>query len=275
MRSAAGQQWSMQKSKDKELSTAYAAVGRSYSAQRAFRQKWAVDRYEDEKEKREKMEVHRMDYGKYGRYKPFSVIVRDEGGDEQARQAALQIVRSELVLQREGKLLGGFAPWFMVNPLSKRTEWMHLETRFSDMFSQAWSTAVVQDKAVQDVPDMVAETPQKTAGRGAKRQAANMVTDGEGAATPKPDGEGRKNGKTPKTSPMKQEPEEESAKTARLAEKKEQQKQMTELKMLKTKLLTTSAAGKAVLDTIRTNSAWEYFNNGSSTKPLTTAPRLH
>jgi hypothetical protein len=289
MRSAAGQQWSIQKARDTELKNAYEAVGRSYSAQRAFRQKWATDRYEDEKERREKRTKHQFDYGKYGRYKPFSVIVRDEGGDLAAHRAALAIVQNELVLRRAGKLLGGFAPWFMVNALSNRTEWMHLETRFSDMFSQAWESTSSQCKATtelnQGAPPV--ETPQKAA---RKRQFAEVGSGGVAAKSAEADeaepetgkdtgkgSTGKKGGTGKKPKAVKKEPEDESEKLAKAAERKEQQKQMNELKSLKTKLLTTSAAGKAVLDTIRTNSAWEYFNNENSTKPLTTAlrPRLN
>ena len=66
MRCAVGQQWTLSKNKDAALSSAYTAVGKSYSAQRAFRQKWAQDRFDELREEREKSEEQATSYGKFG-----------------------------------------------------------------------------------------------------------------------------------------------------------------------------------------------------------------
>ena len=68
MRGAVGQQWTAAKSRDGTLSSDYAAVGRSYSAQRAFRQKWAKDRFDEMKDEREKSQEQLVSYGKYGHF---------------------------------------------------------------------------------------------------------------------------------------------------------------------------------------------------------------
>jgi hypothetical protein len=226
--------------------------------------------------------------GSEGKYKPFSVIVRDEGGDLAAKHAALNIVKSELVLMRSGKLLGGVAPWFVHNPLSKRVEFMHLETRFADMFEQSWRSTKTEIKnpiALQ-AGEQEDVTPVKALGAG-KRLREEGNGDTSTAKLPKCSGEedGGKSGgagssggagrgareaagKAPKGGKKDRDPQEDEAKNVLKEAKKLEMKQLAELKSLKNKVLTVSAAGKAVLDLIRSSSDWSYFNNESSTTPL-------
>jgi hypothetical protein len=202
--------------------------------------------------------------------------VRDEGGDASAHAAALNIIKTEIVLMRENKLLGGTAPWFIHNPMSKRIEFMHLETRFSDMFEQAWKTTTTHINPSKSIKDTaasgVAQTPEKVPAVGNKRAIAEV----EGG-----NGEAASSGSAPKVKAAKKgtgkdkgedkQGTGDAAKDAKALKQKEVTKQTNELKVLKNKLLTASAAGKAVLDTIRTSAEWEYFNNESSTKPLRSA----
>jgi hypothetical protein len=196
--------------------------------------------------------------------------VRDEGGDAAARTAALNIVKSELVLQRQGKLLGGMAPWFILNPLSKRIEFMHLETRFSDMFTEAWKTTtrqLNQQKSIEMTKSVVDATPEKLGGP--KREleaAANPVAAALPEPAPKKGRRGDANGGGP-TPEKKDDPQ----KAAQQAAKKQEQKQLNELKNLRSKLLGASASGRAVLELIKTSPEWAYFKTESSMAPLNDA----
>ncbi len=61
-----GQQFRLMLQRDEVLAKEYAALGRTFSAQREFRQKWANDQYTTMKVEREKKEEHKFDLGEYG-----------------------------------------------------------------------------------------------------------------------------------------------------------------------------------------------------------------
>ena len=136
LRGALGQKWSKAKDASPSLAKDYAKVGRSYKAQREFRLRWLQCEYDSIIQKRSKTDSRRQLDEVKGLYKPFSVMVRDEGQDDAAVKACLNIVDECLRRQAAGKLAGGRKPWFRINPLSKRVEWLHLSEGYSDSFEE-------------------------------------------------------------------------------------------------------------------------------------------
>jgi hypothetical protein len=222
--------------------------------------------------------------------------VRDEGGDLAARHAAINIVKSELALMREGKLLGGVAPWFIHNPLSRRVEFMHLQTRFADAFQQSWSATKKEVKHAISLKEEKGagaregeQTPLKVAAPGKRLLATTDLSgkkvklelgagEGSGAGKPSSSSGGKletaddqKKGRKKGTNPKKEEDDDDKKAAIDKAKKKEEMKQLNDLKALKNKVLTAGAAGKAVLDLIKTSPDWSYFNNEANTNGLTLA----
>ena len=251
MRGSVGQSWSATKASNPDLSRSYEAVGKSYSAQRAFRQRWAKEQYETIKKEREMTEVQYFSIGQVGKYKPFSCMVRDEGGDDAAVTAAMNIVKTEILLMREHKYLLGRLPWFKMNWMSKRIEFAHLETTFSDMYEQCWKQTTVQ-------------APPVVAGAAAKPDAPSpspTADTPEIANTKRKRAEADKTDKTDKT-PTKG--------TKRVTEEqKELQKLQTKLKAVRQKLVNSLSDGHGLLTIIDKNPDWERFKNPFSISQLT------
>ena len=111
-------------------------------------------------------------------------MLKDEVGDSDALTACHNIVKSELLLMNEGKLLLGKFPWFRVNPLSKRLEFAHLESRFSDVFDQTWRMNAIEHRKPDDEKQPVGpDTPLKGTPK-AKAKARAAAGQKRGATDP-------------------------------------------------------------------------------------------
>lgn len=179
-----------------------------------------------------------------GRYKPFSVIVRDEGQDEPAYEAAVNVVKSCISLTVSGNLLGGEHPWHRVNPQTKRLEWMHLDTTFQDMYSTDFLTnetrTTTDGKPIADqvTPPKAAKEPAGAAEHGEKRPRA-----GSAEVNAKP-------GKSPK--------DKDETTDATKKKKKEDQARWTKLIGQREKMRAATGSAKDLRDLIMSSQSWAW-----------------
>ena len=193
-----------------------------------------------------------------GKYKPFSVIVRDEGGDAEAYKAGVNIVKSCVALTYSGQLLKGEHSWFRVNSMSKRLEWMHLDTTYSDLYTEAHTTTQTRVSESNREPAAVEPlTPSKaaveTGALAGKRKRATEVVEGGGSGKKAP----RDGGELPGDDVKKR--------------KKEEQARWTKLMGLRGKMREASGAAKDLRETIMTSDNWAWARNEYSLKELDTA----
>ena len=81
MRGAFGQFWARELAKSPELKSAYADVGKSYSAQRSFRANWAAKEFEACSAQRIREESVETRAGLKARHMSAGRIFVEEGGD--------------------------------------------------------------------------------------------------------------------------------------------------------------------------------------------------
>jgi hypothetical protein len=98
--------------------------------------KWLKDEYDSYQETKTHVQKQSTSSGQFGRYKPFAIMLADEGGGPGGLAACMNIVKNQIRLTQAGRLLGGQHPWFLMNKMSERVEFMHLETRFSNMMDE-------------------------------------------------------------------------------------------------------------------------------------------
>jgi hypothetical protein len=195
------------------------------------------------------------------------VIVADEGGDKAALVAAINIVRTEIEYMNKGALLANEHPWFKFNVMSKRVEFMHLESHFSDMFSKAWSMTTTASKAT----GLALGDASAVAGSIAEVQTPEKETRAPGAVpappAPQKGGLGGKRGKGGGGGGKPDSAEQMEAKR----QKKDDAAEMAKISKVKAALTKANSSAAGLLDTIAKNGAWSWANNDFVTTELTTA----
>ena len=246
------------------MASQYASVGKSYAAQRIFRQDWAKKEYNKLTTERSRTQSQKTSFGTLGRYKPFSIIVRDEGADEEAYKAAVNVVKSCVSMTYSGKLLQGEHPWFKVNTQTKRLEWMHLETSYADLYTDQYDTKETRTTEQESpLKAIEPETPLKgTAGTavgsgGAGPDPKKRRTGGKAVAF------ADKGAKPPKP------PDDEDTKQLRKVEAAKWNK----LAGLREKMRSSQSSATDLRNTIMTNNEWEQFRGELTLMPLDTSTR--
>ena len=102
----------------------------SRKAQAEFRQMWAKQEMQNFKQSFCKTKSWRRIDESKGVYRPLAVIIQKEGGDKAAARAGLHLASQCL-------LMGG--PWVRFNPQTRRHDFLHLQSSFSNSFEECWS----------------------------------------------------------------------------------------------------------------------------------------
>ena len=139
-KSALGQQFSRECKKDISLADRYKMVGKTYAAQNKFRLDWVQEVYKNHIKSKQHNSSITTSSGDFGQYKPFAVIWADEGKDKARLRATVNIVKNQMKLMKNGKLLNNEHPWYRWNKLSERMEFMHLRTSFQSLYQEEWKT---------------------------------------------------------------------------------------------------------------------------------------
>lgn len=106
-----GKLWSQLMVTDSALQQEYAAVGKSYQAQREFRARWLQNQYDEWWVKRKSTERTRQGRNVRGRPLSFKKIWEEEGEDEEGLQGALSYVRNCLAKHKQGEVAMDGEPW--------------------------------------------------------------------------------------------------------------------------------------------------------------------
>lgn len=134
---------------DSKLARDYKAQGKKYSDQRAFRAKWVTDLIAEKQLARFSKQAQRSSHGERGTYKPFRVIVRDEGDDEAAVRACMNLVAKCVDFSNKGKLYYD-QPLIRFNTFTLRHEFLHVTAGFDESFTKSWAEQVDQLPGVDD-----------------------------------------------------------------------------------------------------------------------------
>ena len=96
-----------------------------------FRQAWANTEYTTMIQKKIHIKSYQVVNASMGTYKPFAVLVKDEGGkdDPECLQAAKKIAAKCVAL-------GG--PWVNWNVMSERLEFLHLRKEYNEIMQDSW-----------------------------------------------------------------------------------------------------------------------------------------
>ena len=115
------------------MKEAYAAAGENRptgtskkDAQAEFKREWAMDKYEALNKRRRIVESNKQSDSFVARYRPFAVIVREEGGDQAAFTAACHYIVSAAKMHTKGVCFRG-RPWSRYNSMTRRVEWLYVE----------------------------------------------------------------------------------------------------------------------------------------------------
>lgn len=101
----------------------------STAQKKEFRQKWGRDEYNKVAAKKSKSMVWRKVDSTKGVYLPIPVIIREEGGDDEARTATYNYVKACWKM-------GG--RWRKFNKMTKRMEWLYMKQEVHELFEQNW-----------------------------------------------------------------------------------------------------------------------------------------
>ena len=291
LRGVIGSKWASVKSKDKTLAAEYEALKpQGRDAQAAFRMDWCRKTYKKLKEERSKtqelQEVDEMD----GVYMPFSVIVREEGGDAPAMQAARNYVAECVRHYKVGKGVKTRS-FLSFNTWTKRVEFLYIKKRFRQSFAKKWAHKIIEvdpsreaevnkvvngDSVVGATPAQVAELAKQGTGQTA-RVTAPEATSGQAVGKGEGKGKGSKSkrkgsgkggsgkSKKPKTTHAQADDEPEPDQKDEIAEK------MAQLKPLKAKLGLVTSRCTDFLEAVSSNAKYEWANNEFQLKQLRTA----
>jgi hypothetical protein len=193
-----------------------------------------------------------------GRYKPFSVIVRDEGQDQPAYEAAVNVIKSCISLTVSGKLLGGEHPWYRINPQSQRLEWMHLDTTFQDLYSTDYSTTQIRTTAIAAEADPTTPAKEKQALPGLAAEVPGGKRPRAGGAEEKPNKSPRDKGQGGDHDPAKK-------------RKKEDQARWTKLMGQREKMRASTGSAKDLRDLIVSDQSWAWARSELVLNELDTA----
>ena len=142
LRTTVGGWWTKAVKHNAALAAEYKALGRNYAQQREFRLRWAEHEMASVKHERISTSQNFDSTGMDGSYKPIRVLIRDEGDDSSAIEAAFSIVAKCLDMYNKGITFKG-RPVLHWNSWASRFEFMHLRYTFSSHFQQTWQERVV------------------------------------------------------------------------------------------------------------------------------------
>jgi len=110
-----------------------------------FRLKWAREQYDDIVMAKRHTQSYKVVNQSLGTYKPFAVLVQDEGGkdDPEALNAAKKIASKCVAL-------GG--DWVSWNVMSERLEFLHLRREHNEIMSNKWELYLEETQKVQRAP---------------------------------------------------------------------------------------------------------------------------
>ena len=193
--SKVGQMWSREIQADPRLRAAYAAIGRSYEAQRKYRQEWAAKKFIEAKSERTKLTTSTVSTKSRGIHYPIKVIFTKEGGDLAAARATQNYILTALSKHARGETDAG-TPYVYFNSWSRRHEFLYIKKRFDNDFAKTWQTTSYEAAAGAALADAepaaaasTAEEPPNKKSRLAAGAKAKSGSKGKGKAKAKPTAE--------------------------------------------------------------------------------------
>ena len=144
-----GQLWQRVKQNDKKIAEDYKAVGKSYSAQRAFRIKWCQERL-DQIKQRECQKSHKQEIKDLveGEYLPVRKIYEAEGMDKAGMKATTNYVTKCVKFSLMEQTLNGHS-FMEYNIMTERYEFLYVKKKYKEVFTQAWKMVEKYESAEQ------------------------------------------------------------------------------------------------------------------------------
>ena len=264
-----GKHFMYQKSIDEQLKQEWAKCA-TKDQRDAVRMNWVKGKLDGCVAKRLRTQKATFENFKKGKFKPFSVIVRDEGSDQCAVKAATNIVQTCIALWKKNITCNG-VPFVSWNSFSKRAEFLHLETGFADIVQDCWKVMDGVDIDL-DMSSPGQVVPVDNGGGGNPKPKKGITqpssSGGKPTPTPTPAATPQKPVKRKPTSPQGpgEPPAEDEEK--RKAAKKEIDAKLAKCVKAKLSMDSACAACSDVLGLISKDTAWKWADNDAVLQPL-------
>ena len=134
MRERVGQWWAKAIAEDSDLKKEYQAVGKSFAAQRAFRDRWCKKEFEIAKAQRLQEEVVANRDELAGTYYSASRIWVEEGKDASALKATCNYVKMAIEKHQNNEQLNG-RPYVIWNSWTKCYKFLYITQSFNDSYT--------------------------------------------------------------------------------------------------------------------------------------------
>ena len=165
----------------------FALVGKSYAAQRQFKAKWNLGRYEKIKDQRIRSSSVTISDANEGEYMPLAAYWRAEGKDESGKKATLFWAKKAMDIMVSGEAARSWKrPPMAWNSDTGRFDYLRRRKTFCDKQTEEW-TRVQHEKAVpaevlpsSSSTDGVGVPADKEQGKGVKRTRNKKASSGGG-----------------------------------------------------------------------------------------------
>ena len=144
MRGAFGQFWARELAKSPELKSAYADVGKSYSAQRSFRANWAAKEFEACSAQRIREESVETRAGLKARHMSAGRIFVEEGGDYSSMTAASNYVKTCIDRHNAGETGPGNRGWIRWNSFTRRYDFLYVFDEYDETHNDKFVNRAVE-----------------------------------------------------------------------------------------------------------------------------------
>ena len=138
--SKVGGWWSYDLKNDPLMRARYDAIGKKYTAQREFRDKWVATKLAEKRKSKSKIDVEEAYDECGGIYTCFTNLWKSQGGDAAGLEAAMKHARKALDKFRAGVLIRG-RPWIIWNDMTERHEFLDLKMSFTERVGSKWQIA--------------------------------------------------------------------------------------------------------------------------------------
>lgn len=175
LRGQVGYWWANALRTDKGLAASYAALGKRYEAQRAFRREWAQSRLQEMKQERKATKKTFEEDFADATYEPPEVILEREGGGRNGLKATMNIIKAAIADTKAGRTFRG-RKYIEKNARSQRYEILYIKHKVTSGMKRTWeesayysvasgpqssTTSSTMASSSSEVPGAVAETPVK------------------------------------------------------------------------------------------------------------------
>jgi hypothetical protein len=252
-----GKAWYGALKADPLIAKEYRELGRSYEAQRSFRQRWAATAGAALQHQRLQVQSRLEEDEDVGEYEGISRLIFLE----QDEAAGKTYAASCDALDAQGIKFRGkdLVRW---NAMTNRAEYLYIKARFRSKFSNLWEERCEHEPTMSSTMSVAAEAGVGMAASTPQKLSVPTQVPGTPGPPPKKNGKQTGGGKSNGPSGEDPEPSPDKAKKTQTPIDKE----LMKLKLLKIKMIAAQTEGMHLIDTIGSNDEWMFARPATQLK---------